>query len=450
MIISAKKDYVTPYQAYFINPHNPFSNRVLTSIYEVRGKNLVTRLENAWQILIARHETLRQSFLFEKDNLYQITQAPFTLELNCYDDNPAINVEEIIAHYTSFFDLQNIPLLRVHVFKKSADCYWMLLEIHHALIDGVASILLLQELMALLSGLSLPELTYSYSDYKHHLQDYLASKQAESQRNYWENKLLKAPISFLLPTDLPYSNCSTAPFSMLTLNEETSCHIEEFIRTNKITKYVFFIGVFSLLLQLYSGSNEAVFVSVAALRSQPQFKEVIAACSNYVTFRVASQNDMTLLLYFNTVFREVFAAMAYMEYPFIQLTKNITFTHPIDSIAFFFHSHVSNVTPILTSADAKNSIQLLHTQTFGGTRHLQFDIIEQGKNYLCRLSYNENIFYPSTINRLLNLFQVLIEHILVANSQKTSLSELFTKAKASLNTLSNSVAEPNKELERCE
>ena len=107
------------------------------------------------------------------------------------------------------FDLEQGPLLRVSVFKRSAQEHFLLLVVHHIVIDFWSLAMLLTELGTLYPAETagrrplLPPLDLQYADYVRWQAEMLAGAEGERLWAYWQKQLAGQLPVLDLPTDRP-------------------------------------------------------------------------------------------------------------------------------------------------------------------------------------------------------------------------------------------------------
>ena len=129
------------YALHHFDPESPFLN----SYYGIRliRSLQVDALEASFQTVIQRHEALRTTFTFHKDQLVQqiAATATFTLPIRDLQDlpederkSPALKLTK--AEARTPFDLSKGPLLRAGLFILGADRHLLYINAHHTITDG--------------------------------------------------------------------------------------------------------------------------------------------------------------------------------------------------------------------------------------------------------------------------------------------------------------------------
>src|SRR5205085_3853190 len=107
------------------------------------------------------------------------------------------------------FDLENGPLIRVHVFQCATDELVLLLSAHHIVVDFWSLALLVDELAVLYeakrsgAAATLPPLRFDYADYQARQQELLDGPDGERLLNFWRERLRGELPMLDLATDKP-------------------------------------------------------------------------------------------------------------------------------------------------------------------------------------------------------------------------------------------------------
>ncbi|MQM25461.1 non-ribosomal peptide synthetase [Glycomyces albidus] len=150
------------------------------------------RLETALQALTARHEALRTGFVQMGNETYQRIHEEAAVAVAVLDDPESWRPRP--------FDLASPPLLRAF---RSADGRLVVLDFHHAAVDGRSLELLLDDLDRLYRGEALPDLPLRYRDYAVWQQGEGGAAVREQQEAFWLRAFADRPEPLELPTDRP-------------------------------------------------------------------------------------------------------------------------------------------------------------------------------------------------------------------------------------------------------
>ena len=194
--------------------NNPFYNIPL--VIQISGELDVAALEQTFNQVVRRHETLRTSFSAVGGEPVQVIAAPEPLRMTVIalqeltPEEREVRTRSIIAEETTTpFDLAVNPLLRVTLLKLAADEHVLLVTMHHIISDGWSMGVLIREVSTHYTAFlkqepaTLAELPVQYADFAVWQRNWLSGAVLDEQLAYWRKQLEGAPAHLGLPTDHP-------------------------------------------------------------------------------------------------------------------------------------------------------------------------------------------------------------------------------------------------------
>ncbi|KDQ19977.1 hypothetical protein BOTBODRAFT_125510 [Botryobasidium botryosum FD-172 SS1] len=209
--------------------HEPFPLTELQSAYVVGGEDGVelggispitylelcfdkgsldmSRLQNAWDALVERHDVLRtvvdkvastQRILPASEVSFPITALDLTEE--------AEDAQEVFLEHTRFearcrrFELDTWPLFNIAVTEASHT--YLHISVHLIIVDAKSFVTLMNDFAALYTGQILPPLGISYRDYVnwHQNGNFNAARLAEA-KSFWEERVKTLPLAPAIPSN---------------------------------------------------------------------------------------------------------------------------------------------------------------------------------------------------------------------------------------------------------
>ena len=248
-------------------PENPFYN--MPAAVQLQGYLNLKALQQAFNTIAQRHETLRTTFTQVDGQPAQVIASSFSLHLPVIDLQSLLTTDRDAtiqrlateeAHRP--FKLTTGPLLRVTLLKLAETDHILLLTLHHIISDGWSMGVLMQELGALYTAFlhnepsPLGELPIQYADFAHWQRRSLQGESLESQLTYWGQQLKDLP-GLNLPTDRPRlpvqgHRGATQP---LTLSPTLTAALEALGQAEGATLFMTLFTAFQILLHRYTGTN---------------------------------------------------------------------------------------------------------------------------------------------------------------------------------------------------
>lgn len=286
------------------------ANYNMVATFKVHGKINLLQVEQAMNIVIARHEILRTVYRHEAGEPYQhvlpIEQIRFSVSIQDLKSlkaekqyKTAMNIVEREVSY--HFDLSKDLMVRVSYVALTEDSGLLTFIVHHIASDGWSQELLTKEFVNIYHALTLGEdvpqqvSNIQYGDYALWL-DTVASCAHESQLDYWKQKLADAPTTHSVP--LSYPRPAKSKHKGDTVNGRLSAshvaQLKEIAKTYRLTPFALIHGLFALLLSRYSRTNDILIGTAVAGRTQPQLNEMLGFFINMIALRVNTHYDSLL------------------------------------------------------------------------------------------------------------------------------------------------------------
>lgn len=403
----------------------------------IRGSLNVNSMRSAFQALVDRHASLRTTFAGGDGEPVQRVLEHSTVYFEEHDASPweqAAFDERLVAEAQRPFDLEHGPLLKVHLFTRSAGERVLLLTAHHIIVDLWSLTVLVHELGILYgaqqSGMpgDLPPLTRQQVDYVRWQNDLLRSETGESHRIYWQEQLA-GPLSLLaLPTDRPRPPLQTyhGAAHSFRLDPKLTQRLKALSKDENATLYMTLLAALQVLLYRYTGQLEILVGSPTSGRSRGWLAGLIGYLVNPVVLRAELSGDQTFADFLQDVRRTVLAAFEHQDYPFALQVKDVqperdASRSPLFQVMFAFQkSHLRNDQGVAAFAVGDPGAQIslgdvVLESVALPQRTARFDLTlvmaEIGDQLGASLEYNTDLFDAATIERMSEQFERLLESI---------------------------------------
>ncbi|WP_375413895.1 amino acid adenylation domain-containing protein [uncultured Bradyrhizobium sp.] len=305
----------------------------LAEAYLLEGALDAAALEQAFTILIARHEALRTTFGEDDGELRQVVQdhLPWQIERHDLSERPdaadaASQLAE--AERNRAFDLANGPLLRVGLARLPAasdgrERHLFLFNIHHIVSDLWSLDVLVRDLAQLYRdcrrGKPLqPELPLQYRDVVAWQKQRQAAGEFATARNYWIERFRTPPGPLELPVDRPRPplqrfNGSTERFEF---GPELSAALAGLAERRGVTIFVLLTALLKALLHRYTGQRDIAVGTTTAGRDHPAMAPLIGYLATTVVLRDDVDSAAPFAGLLSAVARTVAEAQQHQNYPF--------------------------------------------------------------------------------------------------------------------------------------
>ncbi|GER90128.1 hypothetical protein KDW_42900 [Dictyobacter vulcani] len=407
-----------------LEPENTAYNLLVT--LKLKGPLDISALNQSLNALVQRHETLRTSLVMQDGQLMQSIAAELAVPIEQID-RQSIAAEQRDAEMQRWikkisnrkFKLDQGPLFHATLLQFQPTSAVFFLAIHHSIADGWSLPIIFQELSAYYNAIvtgqpdNLPELTIQYADYAVWQREWLASGELDEQLSYWKETLAGSPALLQLPTDRlrPASQTFHGNSYRFSLPRELTKKIEALGHRNRTTLYMTLMAAFQVLLFRYSGQDDMVIGTPIAGRTRMDLEGIIGLFTNTLALRGDLSGDPTFQELLARVRQSTLDAYSNQEIPLerlveeLQPERNLSY-NPLFQVMFILQNTPSDAFKL---ADLTLTVVKLPSDT------AKFDLTltcwQENDNLQASLEYNTDLFDESTIQRMAQQLQTLLESI---------------------------------------
>ncbi|MGW1811458.1 amino acid adenylation domain-containing protein [Streptomyces sp. NPDC002078] len=410
-------------------PGNPLYS--ISNAARLVGRLDVAALAASVTAVVARHETLRTTFVTVDGEPRQVVASPKpvplpVVDLRGVDENRRDGVlRELAAAEAALpFDLARGPMLRLVLVSLSAPEHVLLLTFHHIVADGWSMGVLLDELTAGYSAAlqdsdesgprrqELPDLSVQYADYALWQRDALNEAGLRQHLDYWHEKLRGIPPLLALPTDRPrpqtlrYEGAAHA----FTVPEPVSRAVDALARRLGATPFMVLLAAFQVVLARYSGSDDIVVGTPVANRPLPETEPMIGLFANTLALRTDLSGDPDFARLVGRVRDVCLEAYTHQEAPFEQLVEELSPTRDLSYSPLV--QVMCNYQRVDETVRRWPGLEVSPWESAPGRGKTKFDLtmnLNEAPGVLSgSLEYNTDLFEPATIARMTRHFLTVL------------------------------------------
>ncbi|KYF81052.1 non-ribosomal peptide synthetase [Sorangium cellulosum] len=420
-----------------LSPGTPLYNVHLG--LRLRGALDQGALGRSLEEIVRRHEVLRTRFPAVDGEPRQVISppdAPVALSVVALRGLPEAERDQAIARLSRAagrrpFDLAEGPLLRAELLVLGDDDSALLLTQHHIVTDGWSVGVVMQELAALYRAFSegrgspLPPVSRQQAEIARQERAWLAGDAAARERAYWQERLHDLP-----PLQLPVDRASAAARSprgaVVPFTVPAALHgaLREVADRERCSLFVLLFAAFSALLHRVSGQADfGVGTVVANRESAPP--DAVGFFANTLVLRCDLSGDPSFTAWLGRAREIVLEAIDHQQLPFSEV---------VEAASALRHGGQS---PLVRACITLENLPMQAAEVPGMTWSLlggapdgsvegtaKFDLAlvmapaEEGLGGI--LEYSTELFEAATAERLARCFQVLLEGIAAAPSERVS------------------------------
>jgi tyrocidine synthetase-3 len=306
-------------------------------LYRIRGPLNVTALQEAFSIVIERHESIRTIFVLRqgepRQRILQSDELKMGLVLTDFQRSefPEQQAKEYAAALMQkTFDLENGPLFIMELLQVAHDEYLLVGSVHHIISDEWSMQVMFREIISLYNALSagqkteLPELPIQYRDYAIWQQE-LLKEQFSGHRQYWLSKFSGELPVLDLPADRSRPAIQRHRGSQIKFQFSSAQSVAfiQLLQQQQATVFMGLMSVVNILLFRYSGLSDIIVGTPVAGREHPDLEDQIGYYLNTLALRNDIQGEDSFVQVLEQVRQTTVEGFSHQAYPFDLLVEEL-------------------------------------------------------------------------------------------------------------------------------
>ncbi|MEM6916851.1 MAG: aminotransferase class III-fold pyridoxal phosphate-dependent enzyme, partial [Verrucomicrobiota bacterium] len=384
-------------------------------------------LRTAIKRLTERHDALRATF--SEDG----TTMRIHRDLRIDFDHSQDLAETLRSEASTPFDLTEGPLMRMRLVRESRECHTLVMNAHHAIVDGWSYNVIAEELSAFYNAAVRNESTRfaepkQFAEHAREQARFLTSNTWKEQQNFWLNQFADIPPSITLPLDQPYPAERTFAGGTVThrIGEKTHRAIKKAGAEEGATLYGTLSAVFALFLHRICRQEELVYcIPAAGQNDGDNTDNLIGHCVNFLPLRSRLEDKESFASFLKRNRDTFLAATDHRSYTYGELIRDLKIERdprrmPLSEVAFnlermdYFGDWED-----LDVAFKPNAKAHVHYSLF-------LNIVESESGLRLDFDFNGEILDRSTIERWAHQFETLVESVAADISSPTQALPLLS------------------------
>lgn len=395
----------------------------IPSALRLKGRLDIAALQESFEHLIARHESLRTRFRRVGEGMQQevLPAYPVVLVPEVLDEGHLkARVEHEIAQP---FDLEQGPLLRIRLLRLAEQDHVLVLVQHHIISDGGSMQVMVEEVVQAYTArsqgqaIALPALPIQYADYALWQRSWMEAGEKERQLEYWRDLLggdqpvLELPVDRPRPAVQSYRGASLD----LVLDSQLAADVKALAQREGATSFMLLLASFQALLYRYSGQPDIRVGVPTANRNRVETQRLIGFFVNTQVLKADVDEHTSALTLLRQARQRVLEAQAHQDLPFEQLVEAL---RPQRSLSYspLFQVMFNHQSRAIGSASEPHGSDLVLEGLDWESRTAQFDlslnVAEDASGIQASFGYATDLFDATTIERMAHHWQRLLRAML--------------------------------------
>ncbi|MBU3108710.1 non-ribosomal peptide synthetase, partial [Clostridium gasigenes] len=395
--------------------------------YKLEGTVIVDNIKNALQKIIDRHEILRTCFLMEDGKLVQ--KVFDEVEASYSYEESKREIYQILNEFTKPFNLDKGNLVRMKVVKIEEQ-YYLLIDMHHIVSDGMSMGIFVKEFSTLYNGGELEELSLQYKDYS----EWMRGRNLDSQKEYWgsqfdgEIPVIDIPYDYKRPLEQSHEGAITS----IEIKKEIKNGIKELCKITGATEYMVLLAAFMVVLNKYTGQEDIVVGTPISGRTNKDMESMMGMFVNTLAIREKPESEKSFLKFVDEVKESCLKAYENQEYPFEELVEEVQIRRD------FSRNPLFDVTFGLENNEKVNiSMDNVRIEQIWGEHGVsKFDLTlmigSSEGGYFVHAEYCIALFKKETINRFLLHYKEVLYNVIANPKMLIGEIKVVTKEEENL------------------
>ncbi len=437
------------------------------------------KIEETFNKLIKRHESLRTSFRMVNDTPVQVVHDEVEFEIENYQVEVKVKVEKewsphfegprgpaplaiepatrnpqpvtaLIRSFIRPFDLSQTLLFRVGLIalphtptalrghprpkthtaqEGKKDRYLLLVDMHHIISDGVSHEILVKDFMRSYEGEELPLLRIQYKDFSQWQNSEREQEKIKSQEKYWlkefegEIPVIALPIDYPRPAIQNFTGGSTR----FEISADATGMLKRIALSEGSTLFMVLLAIFNILLSKLSSQEDIIVGTPIAGRQHADLEKIIGMFVNTLALRNFPVGEKTFREFFKEMKERTLDAFENQGYQFEDLVEKVSLNrdtgrNPLFDVMFVLQNIGENKGEAQTTG-FENEMSPSGEEQYGYKQQTsKFDLtlnaVEYGSGIGFIVAYCTKLFSKETIEKFSGYFKKTVLSVISSPGKK--------------------------------
>ncbi|WP_031373871.1 non-ribosomal peptide synthetase [Lysobacter antibioticus] len=405
---------------YFLYQYDPeLTSFILPMELELRGELDVAAFGEAVAAVVQRHPIYRTTYRVEAGVPRQRFDAGRSFQIAFKDLTQASEAEREAGLAECRRDVSERPFdlgeelpLRVHLLKRGAGAYTLLVGFHHIATDEWSIQQFVHEVSRIYRDRGHARVAVepvSYLDYAAWQVEQYEAGGYEVSRSYWQHQLdgikgvLELPLDFPRPALQSYNGAQIARH----VPDELGRKVAAFVRGRGLPEFGFYLGVCHLLLNKLSGENDIVVGTDVFGRDHADLRDMAGFFVNQLALRSQIHPETPVGEYLGQAGLAAMDALRYQDMPFDKVVDALGIERdaaysPVFQVKFLYERAARKL-------ELFDDVEASERASFGTRSQYDLTLKVQGEQVIAY--YNTDLFRAGTVEAWLDLYLALLDEI---------------------------------------
>ncbi|MEP0265313.1 amino acid adenylation domain-containing protein [Dokdonia sp.] len=397
-------------------------------VFRINGTVDIKILQSAICQIIEEHSILRAAFMTLINPQFFIREridVPIT-QISAKSNN----VDQVLEKLVKPFDITSDSLVRISLVSVDDDSFFLFLDFHHIIMDGMSVVNFIGELFKKYKGTKESEKRLNYEDYVMWQTKKIRVNNLDRDRRFWID-LYKGEIPVLnLPTTYqrPPIFETTGKRVQFTIDSKTSELLRGLAAANSCSLHAVMFSIYTWFLSKISGQSELIVGIPISGRDNSHLSNMLGMFVNNLPVQVNVQKRSSFVDNLQDNLAMLYNCFEHQEFPYSYMVDELVSVRDVSRNPLF------DTMFMFPSIDFENETNEFEIERhFFNQGYSKFDLsmeVYDDKEIKYVIEYAISLFDSSTILGFSSYFEILIEQI-VANP-KVVFSEISLLRKEDL------------------
>ncbi|UII31870.1 amino acid adenylation domain-containing protein [Fulvivirga ulvae] len=366
-------------------------------ILKIEGDLDQVRLKQAFLKLIENHDSLKTKFKVVDGEPVQYIDEQVSFGIDHYESD---DLDECVQRFQRPFDLKNELLVRGGLVRIDETSYWLLIDTHHIICDGISQGILIQGLMDAYHQQAISQSDLRYVDFAVYEQSEYWQNKLKAQENFWLNEFREGVTPLNLRTDYPKSIGRDRKGQVLRFVTDRSASLNKLVEDEGATLYMLLLSAVEILLYKLTGCTDITVGTPVSGRNNEQLDKLVGMFVNTLVIRGEIDSNESFRSLLKRTKNKVLQCFSNQQYPYEALVEKLDIErdqrkNPLFDVMFAYRNYdLPEVTMEGVRVSSLSTDQYVTAQF-----DLTITVTEREERLDWQMEYDASLFKPTTIER---------------------------------------------------
>lgn len=273
--------------------------------FKLENKPDIDLLTYAFVTLIKEDAIFRTAFVQQQDGIVACIYGSVDFEIETIE---ADSFEAACSAFVRPFALEKAPLLRAGLWRSVEDDWYLFIDSHHIIGDGMSTPVILARLDRAYRSQK-TDMIYDYYDYMSSVEE--SAEEKKASLNYWKQHLEHLPEALQLCGDYPRAKNFDyqGDACCVSLEKQVYEACKKYCEENGVSEFAVVTAAYVLLLSAVSGKNDMVIGTPISSRDLVGSENICGPFINTLPLRLKPEGNNTVKQWLQAVAGEITALL---------------------------------------------------------------------------------------------------------------------------------------------